>query len=174
MELPKTIIQDTDLKWYVVYTKPNQEKRIVHYLNLRYVNAYLPLRKEIRFWSDRKKSILTPLFPGYIFVHLNTKKRFRIFDVPGIVKFVGSNITPATISEEELSTIRQLETCGYPITEEQAEIGTLVKVSGGPLLGLTGKLLLRKGQRRFIVSIEALQKTLCIEVPGCWIEPVNA
>ncbi|MBX2968287.1 MAG: UpxY family transcription antiterminator [Cyclobacteriaceae bacterium] len=169
----KRVTSDTDLRWHVVYTKPNQEKKVAHNLNLRYANAYLPVRKEIRFWSDRKKSILTPLFPGYIFVHLSTKNRFRIFDVPGIIKFVGSNTTPATISDKELNTIRRLETCGYPITEDQAEIGTLVKVTGGPLLGLTGRLLLRKGKKRFIVSIESIQKTLCVEVPGCWIEPVN-
>jgi len=58
-------------KWYVVYTTPRGEKKANHRLEEKGIETYLPLRKTIRQWSDRKKKIEVPLFTSYLFVYVD-------------------------------------------------------------------------------------------------------
>jgi transcription antitermination factor NusG len=56
--------------WYVMYTKPRHEKQVTRQLELLEINSYLPTIKTLRKWADRKKYVVMPLFPSYVFVNL--------------------------------------------------------------------------------------------------------
>ena len=56
--------------WYAVYTTSRAEKKVKQRLDESGIENYLPLRTEIRIWSDRKKKVSLPLIPGYIFVRI--------------------------------------------------------------------------------------------------------
>ena len=57
--------------WYAVYTRPRSEKRVDILLQKKSIESWCPLQKVQRQWSDRKKTILQPLFTSYVFVHVN-------------------------------------------------------------------------------------------------------
>jgi transcription antitermination factor NusG len=61
---------------------------------------------EVRQWSDRKKKVDSPLFPGYIFVRLKEKDREQVFQVTGVVRYLFWLGKPAIIRDEEIQTIR--------------------------------------------------------------------
>jgi transcriptional antiterminator RfaH len=63
---------------------------------------YCPTIKTLRQWSDRKKKVEAPMFPGYIFAHVNEKERLAILNDPGVLNYVFWLGKPAVVREEEL------------------------------------------------------------------------
>ena len=67
------------INWYVIYTKPRSEKKVAERLSEDGVEVYCPMIKTIRQWSDRKKKVLLPMFPGYVFVHVSLMDKTKLF-----------------------------------------------------------------------------------------------
>lgn len=63
--------------WYVLYVKSRWEKKVNESLMNVHIESFLPLVKSARQWSDRKKINSSPLFPSYVFVHINSGLEFR-------------------------------------------------------------------------------------------------
>ena len=76
-------MSDPALHWYAVTTRPRHEKVVAEQLWQKQIECFLPLRKVISKWKDRKKKVQFPLFPGYLFVHLPIQeRRLDILKVP--------------------------------------------------------------------------------------------
>ena len=65
-------------KWLAVYTKPRHEKFVEKELKKKGIEVYLPILKERRKWSDRKKWVSFPLFRSYIFVKIEIKNALDV------------------------------------------------------------------------------------------------
>ena len=95
------------MSWYVLYTKPRTEKRVAESLEQMGVEVYCPLITEIKQWKDRKKKLKTPLFKSYVFIKLEEKNRNRVFDVPGVVRYLFWLGKPAIVRNEEIEVIQK-------------------------------------------------------------------
>lgn len=93
--------------WFAIYTKPRWEKKITKLLEKKGIVVYCPLNKVIRQWSDRRKTILDPLFKGYVFVHISEEEKTAVREVTGVVNFVYWNGRPAIVRPEEILTIQR-------------------------------------------------------------------
>ena len=82
------IIEDNSEKWIAVYTKPRHEKTVSNELYKKGYEVYLPLLKERRKWSDRKKWIEFPLFRSYLFVRTDIKNVLFVVQTYGVVKII--------------------------------------------------------------------------------------
>ena len=71
------------------------------------VEVYCPLITEIKQWKDRKKKLKTPLFKSYVFIKLEEKNRNRVFDVPGVVRYLFWLGKPAIVRNEEIEVIQE-------------------------------------------------------------------
>jgi transcription antitermination factor NusG len=83
--------------WYAVYTKPRSEKKLADLLNDKGIEAYLPMRRTLKQWSDRKKMVDEPLITSYVFVHVFRKNYFEVLNTPGAVKYIWFCGKPAVI-----------------------------------------------------------------------------
>ena len=54
--------------WYALYTKSRNEKKAHSALVSSGIDSFLPLIKNLKQWSDRKKWVEEPLFRSYLFV----------------------------------------------------------------------------------------------------------
>ncbi len=99
------------MSWYVLYTKPRTEKRVAESLEHMGVEVYCPLITEIKQWKDRKKKLKTPLFKSYVFIKLEDKNRNRVFDVPGVVRYLFWLGKPAIVRNEEIEVIQEWLDC---------------------------------------------------------------
>ena len=151
------------LYWYTAYTFPNLEKKVYNEFLRRNVNAYLPLHRVIRQWSDRRKELCVPLFPGYVFIHTDEKRRFDLYGINGFLRFVSFEGRPAIISEEEIMNIRRIESCEFEVERHLVE-GDNVIITNGPFTGIKGKLFLKRGKRRFGVRLNALNRSLSLDI----------
>lgn len=93
--------------WYAVYTRPRWEKKAADLIRRQNIDAYCPLNKVMRQWSDRKKIILEPLFKSYIFVLIADEDRYKVLEIPGILKFVSFLGKPAVIGTNEIEMIKR-------------------------------------------------------------------
>ena len=161
-------------QWYAVQTRPRHEKKIVAELQEKRIASYLPLLTQVHRWSDRRKVVQVPLFPGYVFVHeqLDLCVRVSILRVWGVLAFVGPQREAAAIPDSQIEDIRTLLTTKIPLTQYPfLKIGQRVRVRGGVLDGMEG-ILVTNGQRRLVVSVEGIQRSLSITIEGYDVEPV--
>ena len=75
-------------KWYAIYTRPRAEKQVCQRLVEQGIEAYLPIRKTMRQWSDRKKMVEVPLFTSYVFVHIDRRFYDDVVRTHGVVKYI--------------------------------------------------------------------------------------
>src|SRR5213075_948721 len=83
--------------WYIWYTKPRAEKAVLERLLKKGVEVYLPLQKELRQWSDRKKWVEAPLFPGYIFTCIDMAAFGNVQFTEGVLSHVRFESGPAIL-----------------------------------------------------------------------------
>ena len=128
--------------WFVLYTKPKQELRVVDELSKIGINSYCPTVKIIKQYSDRKKKIEKPLIPSYIMVYIEESKRKLVFSIPGIVRYLFWLGKPAIVHQNEIDIMKKhLEGVYSSISISKLIIGQLYKISEGPLAGNTGKIV---------------------------------
>ncbi|MDE3059127.1 MAG: UpxY family transcription antiterminator, partial [Bacteroidota bacterium] len=153
-------------QWYVIYVKARHEKRAYAHLLERGVEAYLPLRQEIRKWSDRKKRIEVPLFSCYVFVKAVPQKFEEVYATAGFVRFVSIKGKPCIVPEEQIESVRKMVEY-YPEDVEVAEgdyTGRDAEIVAGPLAGIRGKVIDLVGGKFFVIMIEGLNKMLRVKV----------
>ena len=54
-------------RWFVLHTKPQQEKALARECAAKGIDSYLPVRKEFRYHGRQRQIKEFPLFPGYLF-----------------------------------------------------------------------------------------------------------
>jgi transcription antitermination factor NusG len=161
--------------WYGLQTRPRHEKIVAQRLQERGVSAFLPLISEVHRWSDRKKSVEMPLFSCYVFakfVH-NRSERLRVLRVEGVFGLVGSRGEGSPIPEEQIEAVRNVVQGKIPWSNHPfLEIGQRVRIRSGALNGIEGILTARDGERRLVISVDAIQRSLAVRVEGYEVEPV--
>jgi len=94
-------------KWYVVYTKPRWEKKVFRLFEEKEIQAYCPLNRTKKQWSDRVKWIEEPVFKSYVFVRLKEEEITGVRMVNGVVNFVYWLGKPAVVKDNEIEVIRK-------------------------------------------------------------------
>jgi transcription antitermination factor NusG len=170
---PLTLSIQDCVRWYAVYTSANHEKRVATHLSQRSVEQFLPTYTSVRKWKDRRVTLDLPLFPGYVFVRFPLRERLRVLQVPGVAKLVGFGGIPAALPEAEIEGLRSGLASGIH-AEPHAFLtaGRKVRVKRGPMTGLQGILLRRKGRTRLVVSLELIQRAMAVEIDEADVEAV--
>ena len=164
-----------DHSWYAIQTRSRHEKLVACQLQTRGVCQYLPIVVETHRWSDRRKRVEVPLFPGYVFVRVldSNERRVDVLRIPGVVRFVGSSSTGTAIPDTEIEAVRTLVEGNMPWTSFPfLRTGQRVRIRGGAMDGLEGILLRRDGEDRLVISIDAIQRSLSISIKGYDLEAI--
>jgi transcriptional antiterminator RfaH len=131
-------------KWFVLCTKPRNELKVTERLSNLGVKVYTPTKIEIRQWSDRKKKITVPLLPSMVLVQVLEKEVDRVFEIPGVLRFLFEHGKRASVSNEEVLAMRSYVEATAAEDEKGLAIGDVVKV---PLLEQQATVLSLKGKK---------------------------
>ena len=71
-------------QWVALYTNPRAEKKVDQNLREAGFESYLPLRRELHTWSDRKKWVETPLLKSYAFVRITNLQLSLVRSIVGV------------------------------------------------------------------------------------------
>ena len=167
-------LQTAVLNWYALYTRPRFEKKVDEELRSKGIETYLPLRKVLRQWSDRKKWVEEPLFRSYVFVHIRPTERIRSLRVNGVVRMVGFGGKPSIIPDDQIEAVRRFLDEGYKVEPTDYLIrGDLVEITHGPLMGIRGRLVEIRNAHRFVISIDAIRQSIAVEVDPSWLRKIE-
>jgi transcription antitermination factor NusG len=153
------------MHWYVAYTLPNTEKSIFRSLNRMQIISFLPLQSVARKWKDRKKTIVSPLFPNYIFVYSTHNERYEALGIKGMIKYVAFNGKPAIIKDDQIEAIKKMLAGDIAVhTNTLANPGDRVRITDGPFSGIEGTIEKVNGRSRLCVRIECLGRTVSVNL----------
>lgn len=162
-------------EWFAVQTRYQHEKCVESCLQGRGLKTFLPTYKEIRRWSDRKKVISTPLFPGYIFSSDARERKFDILAAPGACAIVSIRGIPAAIPPNEMETVMRVASCAENLQPHPfLSRGDVVRVMEGPLAGVEGALVSVKGGDWLVISVQLLGRSAAVAIDRGSIMPVHS
>ncbi len=161
-------------KWIVLYTKPRHEKLVQMELKKKGLQTYLPLLKERRRWSDRKRWVEFPMFKSYIFVKAELKESIFILQTSGVVKIVRFGEKIATLEESNIQGIRLMIEGGYnPKPLEYFIKGDPVEVKDGPLKGLIGEVTQIGKENHLIIRVDAIQHSISVKIERGFLKKIK-
>jgi transcription antitermination factor NusG len=160
--------------WFAIHAAPQAEKKVAEHLTYKGYQCFLPLYKSRRKWSDRTKVLELPLFPGYVFCRLREAIIGPIRSTPGIVRVVSFGGKPYPIPESEIEALQQIVRSGADASPYMPflKVGQKVQVKDGPLSGIVGIVVQMRNQRRLVISLDAVMKSISLnldayEVASC-------
>lgn len=161
--------------WHVIYVRTRYEKRAHDDLGRGGIESFLPMRKELHQWSDRKKWVEVPLFRSYVFVNITASERNRVYMLDGFVNFVAMNGKPSIVPEWQIDIVKRV--VDYFPGEVNAlgagYVGKTGVIVSGPLAGLKGKIVDVLNERWFTIKIDGLEKLLAVKVPISIVQDVD-
>ena len=155
--------------WYAIYVNSRSEKKVMEQLLMKGVEAYVPLVKTLRQWSDRKKMVELPLMNGYVFVRMLSHNMDPILQTRGVVNFVRYCGQLAKIREIEINRLKQLVDLGYqmevgPIAKTYVE-GDKVKITSGALKNMEGFVTEAKEGKFIEVVLDSIGQVIKVRLP---------
>ena len=154
--------------WHVLYVKSRAEKKVYQTIFEKGIEIYLPLQQKLRQWSDRKKLVETPLFPGYIFVNVSRSEYDHAIKTDNAVCYITFEGKAAIIKDQDIENLKQLleqDKIQVELTTEDLSLGDKVEILSGPLMGVKGELLEFKGKKKVGIRIKQINYTVMVEIP---------
>ena len=169
------MIQPNNPKWFAAYTRSKAEKKVARELQKQGIEHYLPLVKTLKQWSDRKKKVEEPLIRSYIFVRITTKEYLPVLQTSGVVNIISFSGKPVPVPDWQITNLKILQGSELPVTHEERDFtaGEAVRITQGTLEGLRGIIVQIKGHQKLVISIQALNYNLSIDIDHAFVEKVT-
>ena len=142
--------------WYVVQTKPRQERRALEHLERQGFRCMLPLvrieriRRRTRIWNDE------PLFARYLFIRIaDANVRWHLLrSTRGVTQLVCFGGVPASVPAGWMEAFLRADRVPVRLFDP----GERIVVVQGPFAGIEGIYQLPDGESRALVLLELLGK----------------
>ncbi|HZU22608.1 MAG TPA: UpxY family transcription antiterminator [Terriglobales bacterium] len=171
---PQTFEIAEPSQWYAIHVRARHEKKVADELRGRGIEVLLPLQAQKTRWSDRWKVIEKPLFPCYVFLNapLVREVRLSVLRLYGALSIVGTHSGPLPIPQREIEAVRRVLAQELTVSSHPyCSVGQRIRVRGGALDGLEGILTEADGEKRMVLSIQTVQRSVSVSINGYEIEP---
>jgi len=143
--------------WWVLHTKPRQEKALARELLSAAIPFYLPLLNRKTMLRGRVLDSYVPLFTSYLFLLAEGDERIAALSTRRVVQSL--EVRRQQELWDDLTRVNRLLDSGLPVTPEQRlSPGVTVEITTGSLAGLKGKVVREAGRQRFVVQVDFIQQ----------------
>jgi len=151
--------------WHVIYTKSRHEKVVHQELMKKGIDSFLPMMRQCRQWSDRKKWVEVPMFSSYVFVHPLPAQRESVLTVAGASRYIMFNGRKAVVREHEIEFLRRVQAgeTQIEIVPQTFQDKREVAITSGPFEGFKGRLLHRYSDGKIAVCLEEIGYSIVIQ-----------
>jgi transcriptional antiterminator RfaH len=147
--------------WFVIYTKPKSELKVLERLTDLGIEAYTPTKIEVRKWSDRKKKVTVCLLPSMVLVCLEEKEVSKVFEVPGVRRYLFVHGERARVTNDEVLAMKHyIENTYQLLNKKDHLVGSKIKI---PSLNQEAEIISVKG-KRCIAQLELLGATVSFQL----------
>ncbi len=162
-------------RWYLVYCKPRQETVARENLERQGYATYLPLLREVRRRQGRRVTVVAPMFPRYLFIHLSSQSDnwAPIRSTLGVVSIVRFGRAAARVPDVLIAALKAREDGqGIQILPlEEYMPGRRVRITQGGFAGYEGIFQAASGRDRVTVLLDVLGRSARTTVDAASIEP---
>ncbi len=147
--------------WYLVHTKPRQEKIALEELEKQAYTAYLPLIDVEKIVRGTRTLAREPLFARYLFIRLDTlgtKSWGPIRSTKGVANLVRFGTNPACVADDLVNAI-EAGLQGAPVVL-QYQPGELVVITSGPFRGIEAVFQAYDGNHRAMILLSLMGKDI--------------
>ena len=160
--------------WYLVYTKPAREDLAVLHLKRQDYEVYLPKLKVYRRRAGRRRQVIEPLFPRYLFIRLSdqTDNWGPIRSTIGVSGLVRFGMRAARIPGDLVRALRQRESGEglHELTPKPLAPGQKVRIADGPFTGYEAVFCRPAARDRVALLLRIAEKSLKIELERKYVE----
>lgn len=163
---------DNNYKWYPVYTRSRAEKKAYDELIKKGIQCYLPLKKTLKQWSDRKKIVEEPLIKSYLFVYISAKEYAEVLMTNGIARFLYFSGNIASMPEQQIENLKLLlaTDAELEVLEYDIKAGEKVSIKAGPFKGMLAEIVSLHNKRRLILRLENMGIAIEINTSMAFVE----
>ena len=164
-------------RWYAVWTHSHFEQLVSDQLRAKGFDLFLPKAPSWIRRGGRRRRVEVPLFPSYLFLHhaLDKASQVEVLKARGVVRILGDRWDRLTsIPDDEIQAVQRLVGSEAPVFPYQLlHVGTRVRITAGPLAGLTGAFVRGRPDRGlFVVAVTLLHRSVAVEVDCTVVEAV--
>lgn len=152
--------------WYAAYTKSRTEKKVLARLKENGFEAYLPIKRIRKQWSDRLKWVEEPLIRSYIFIHVNERDYYNAINTPGLVCYVTFEGKAAPIPDRQIEILKMLlhEDAEMEVSNERFTPGEKIIVISGTLVGMQGEMVEYRGRKKVLIRLGTTGTSILVTV----------
>ncbi len=168
--MAKKLNTDTG-KWYPVYTHPRAEKKAHQALINKGIESYLPLHRQLKQWSDRKKWVEEPFIKSYLFVNIQEHEQTEVLMTKGIARFIYFSGKIASMPLRQIAELKLLMASPFEleVTEVDLQPGEKIKIKAGPLKGFIGEIISYRSQKQLALRLENMGCSIIVHVAASLI-----
>ncbi|RZL38588.1 MAG: UpxY family transcription antiterminator [Pedobacter sp.] len=165
---------DQHYKWFPVYTRSRAEKKAYDELLRKGITAYLPLKKTLKQWSDRKKIVEEPLIKSYLFVHIYTKEHAEVLMTNGIARFLYFSGKIASMPDQQIDHLKLLLATDEELAVFDYDIkpGQKVLIKAGPFKDIIAEMVSIHNKQRIILRLDYIGYSIQINTSMAFVEPL--
>lgn len=153
----------TGKQWYLIQCKPRQALRALENLERQHYQCLLPMHQVERLHKGKLQVINEPLFPGYLFIHLDKLEDnwLPIRSTRGVNHIVSFGGLPTPIEDETIHEIIYRKSIIAPALRA----GDQVLISDIGMRQIEAIFLEHSGEERVLLLLNLLQRKLSISIP---------
>lgn len=165
------------MNWYLIHTKPRQEKCAQLNLEQQGYECYLPLIPTEKLQQGKLTLVEESLFPRYLFIRLDigssAKSWSPIRSTRGVSRLVSFGSEPAKIGDSLIEKLKANEGKHQAQPQRIFTPGERIALTEGAFAGIEGIYQMADGESRVMVLIELLSKTVKLSVSPTGLRKVS-
>lgn len=157
------------MRWYLVHTKPRQERCAQDNLQRQGYECYLPTLPSEKLRQGALAVADEPLFPRYLFIRLGVGGGAKSWapsrSTKGVCRLVTFGVEPAAVDDGLIELLQAREVVVQRCPKRLFQPGERVLLTEAPFSGIEGVYRMADGDRRAMVLIELLNRPVAASVP---------
>lgn len=162
-------------RWYPIYTRSRAEKKVYEELTRKGIIAYLPVKKTLKQWSDRKKIVEEPLIKSYLFVYISNKEQTEVLMTKGVARFLYFSGKVAAMPDQQIEDLKLLLATEGELTVFDYDIkpGQKVVIKAGPFKDMIAEMVAVKNKRRIVLRLDIIGYSIDINTSLSFVEAIK-
>jgi transcriptional antiterminator RfaH len=159
-------------QWWIAHTKARFEKAFAFDMLRRGTGYFLPLIERVKVSGGKKRRVMLPLFPSYVFFCGDSDDRYAALATNRLCRVIETIDQEGLLTELsglELALTRKAVLDPYPF----AAVGRRCRVRGGPFEGIEGLVIERDGPTRLVLQVKMLGQGASMEIDADLLEAVE-
>lgn len=165
-------VSDYPGEWWVAHTKARAEKAFAWDLLRQDVPYFLPMVRQTRMSGGRKRHVLAPLFPSYVFFCGDAESRYQALATDYLCQVIPVRDQARLV--EELTSLERAVSGGAPLNPYPfAAVGKRCRVVAGPFEGVEGIVVRVDGRARIVLQVSMLGQGASLEIEPSLLEAID-